>query len=141
MVLFQNILSISLINVMDFLQGQTSSRFFPALSFDGSLSNYAAEKDASSANTVMDSYCNPQDSLYQANPIEDGRNPVGGTGIKIQLRQPRSLQIPGSAQGTASRRIRLLTEPGPDSICTDKSLNASITEEQESAVMEVRSIY
>ncbi|CAA2972503.1 NTM1-like 9 [Olea europaea subsp. europaea] len=118
-------------------QGQTSSRFFPALSFDGSLSNYAAEKDASSANTVMDSYCNPQDSLYQANPIEDGRNPVGGTGIKIQLRQPRSLQIPGRAQGTASRRIRLLTEPGPDSICTDKSLNASITEEQESAVMEV----
>ncbi|KAL2545585.1 Protein NTM1-like 9 [Forsythia ovata] len=117
-------------------QEQTSSRFSHALSSDGSLSNNAAEKDASSANIVIDSYCNPKDLLYHANPIKDGRNPVGGTGIKIQSRQPRNRQISGTAQGTASRRIHLLMERGPQSLCTDKPVDASSTEEQESAVME-----
>ncbi|KAL2518462.1 Protein NTM1-like 9 [Abeliophyllum distichum] len=133
-------------------QEQTSSRFSHALSSDGSLSNNAAGKDASSANIVTDSNCNPKpkdllyyanntnpklkDLLYHANPIKDGRNPVGGTGIKIQSRQPHNQQISGTAQGTASRRIRLLMERGPQSICTDKSVDASSIEEQESAVME-----
>lgn len=122
----------------EMVQHQGQSRFFHALPSHGSLSNYAAETDASSANIVMDSFCNPQDSLYHANPIKDGRDPV--TRIKTRPRQPRNRQIPGTAQGTASRRIHLLTEPGPESLCTDKSLNVSSTDKQESAVLQGKDI-
>ncbi|CAI9785556.1 unnamed protein product [Fraxinus pennsylvanica] len=86
--------------------------------------------------SCRDSYCKPEDSLYHSNPIKDGTDSVGGTGIKIQLRQPRNRQISGTAHGTASRRIHLLMERGPQSICTDKSVDDSSTEGQDSAVME-----
>ncbi|KAI3469053.1 hypothetical protein Pfo_025716 [Paulownia fortunei] len=117
-------------------QGQTSPRFFRfAPSTDHSLSHSAVEEDHSSDHIIMSSQYKLDNSFCHSYQIKDSSGSTfSGTGIKIRSRQPRNQPslMNSTTQGTTSRRIRLLMECGPNSVCCEKSNDANSTEEQES---------
>ncbi|PIN00439.1 hypothetical protein CDL12_27058 [Handroanthus impetiginosus] len=98
------------------------NNFQVAPSNDHSNSNCPVEED-SLVNVVKGSYCKPFETVYHTNTSRDDSDRVNETGIKIQSRQPqdRPSSVNSTSQGTASRRIRLLTGFGPNFICREKS--------------------
>uniref|UniRef100_A0A5B6YH27 NAC domain-containing protein n=1 Tax=Davidia involucrata TaxID=16924 RepID=A0A5B6YH27_DAVIN len=94
-------------------------------------------QDASSVESIMGSCYgsvnNLEDSASQMNPVNNSRELVGGTGIKIRTRklQNQPCNENFTTQGTAPRRIRLQMKLSPVSVSCGQSDASSYSKEQE----------